>query len=118
MVPISLLSQQARKGFRQAKKSCNGKYLRACCDSSQAGTANQEGLPNIVAEGTGYWRDKHNSAVPTGAAYKIAVAGYVAGFGSNNEQPFMSCFDASRSNSVYGSSEKVVPRSVNILVAI
>ena len=92
--------------------------MRASCQTTQAGIANQEGLPNIVAEGTGYWRNKKSNSTPSGAAYFISSEGALAGSGSNPETPHTGCIDASRVNSIYGGSDEVMPKSINILTIL
>ena len=92
--------------------------LRASCQTTQAGIANQEGLPNIVAVGTGYWRNKKPNSQPSGAAYTLSGTGALAGSGSTDENPHTGCFDASLSNNIYGGNNEVMPKSINILIVL
>lgn len=72
------------------------------------------GLPNITAIGTGYWRNETISNPQSRAAYTLYDRGEIAGSGSVNESTRTGCFNASLSNSIYGNSETVRPRSVVI----
>ena len=92
--------------------------MRAWCQTQQAGASNQEGLPNIVGVGTGYWRSTYESFPMSGAAYTLYDQGQVAGAGGTAENTRTGCIDASRSSSIYGGSDEVMPKSINILVAL
>lgn len=54
----------------------------------------------------------------SGAAYTLYDQGQVAGAGGNAENVRTGCIDASRSNSIYGASDEVIPKSINILVCL
>ena len=62
---------QARKGFRQAKKSCNGKSLRAYCEAKLLGTWHRDEIRNI----TGTSGEILHSDLSTGAFYEISYTG-------------------------------------------
>ena len=83
-----------------------------------AGTANKEGLPNILAVGTGYWRSEYVSSPLSGAAYTIYDQGVLAGSGGDAKTCRTGAFDASRSNSIYGRSADVMPASVNLPICL
>ena len=87
-------------------------------EARKAGASNQEGLPNIVGVGTGYWRSTYESFPMSGAAYTLYDQGQVAGAGGTAENTRTGCIDASRSSSIYGGSDEVMPKSINILVAL
>lgn len=54
----------------------------------------------------------------SGAAYTLYDQGIVAGSGGTAETVRTGCIDASRSNSIYGDSDEVMPKSINILVVL
>lgn len=72
------------------------------------------GLPNITGSFSGHVMGWLNSTTTTGAFYSYAV-GNRAGEG-NNDGGAVPCFvfDASRSNSIYGRSSTVQPKSYTV----
>lgn len=71
------------------------------------------GLPNI----TGYWRGDDQKNNTGGAFYSetySSLPGAGQGTQSTNESPYVTRFDASRSNAIYGRSTTVQPASVKV----
>lgn len=93
-------------------------YLKGATSASEGGAYTAEGLPNVEAIGTGYWRSTSNSDPQSGAAYTLYSHGTLAGSGGNAEPCRTACFDASLSNSIYGGSEHVTPETFTVLVGV
>ena len=86
-----------------------GKFLRGLGGDSSADfqTVQNEGLPNIVGQiqaQDGYLRSPNASG-----AFRTILANGSARSGDGGQSAAYSTFDASRSNSIYGSSNHVTP---------
>ena len=102
---------KARKGFRQAKKSCNGKYLRACCDSNEIGTTREAGLPNITGSVKG---EKEFRLISATGCFEVSNFAQ-SGLGDTSKTNYHELnIDASSSSPIYGHSNTVIPASVNV----
>ena len=91
--------------------------MRASCEASLQGTVNIAGLPEIVAKydaaGAPNWIN------PTGAVWFSGnTARYPQDEATAGKLPVIWNFNASRCSEVYGSSDTVMPVSVNISIAI
>ena len=107
----------------QARKACVNeiflsihKYLRASCEAALQGTVNIAGLPEIVAKydasGAPNWIN------PTGAVWFSGNTARHPQEEATGTCPVTWNFNASRCSEVYGSSDTVMPVSVNISIAI
>jgi len=96
----------------------SGRVLQGADDTHTAGTTIEAGLPNI----TGTWTSRWNSAVRgfhdltcDGAFYRVtdtSKPGRITaedGYANNSKTNGYPCFDASKSNTIYGASETVQP---------
>ena len=103
-----------------------GVFKRNADLASNRGGANlgvyqADGLPNIIGGSVYFPRNEDDTrgADGTGALYSSLIKGntydYKMGFDGDNEYDLMSLnFNASRSNSIYGKSSYVQPKSVSI----
>ena len=112
-VPMAELVQQARKGSGLQTNVTNRKALRGSCQETGNGTANRAGAPEIqgymnfgVTNGNGY-----------GAFYFQSAGSYGQMSPVHNDHYHFS-FEASRCSSIYGSSETVMPASINIPIIL
>lgn len=80
-------------------------------DAHVAGTTAEAGLPNIT--GTGGWSDSASyidfGSRTTGAFYLDGQTNQYGNGAAVDQDNSTLCFDASRSNSIYGSSDTVQP---------
>lgn len=74
--------------------------------SGSIGALIPQGLPNI----TGQIHDNEDGVDESGALYQTGSASY-SGHNQNSGRKYLN-FDASRSNSIYGTSENVTPNSI------
>ena len=70
----------------------------------------EAGLPNIT--GT-VWRSRNNSYASIGGAFYYEMVYDADGTGGSAPTPVMVHMDASRSNSIYGSSSTITPLSLS-----
>ena len=95
-----------------------GQALRACCQSGQAGTANEAGIPGwdgVIHDNNGY-EQPYLSGGPFSCSNYSGQA-YARTNGTANV-PAMIEFNMSRINSVYGNSNTVMPNSINIAIVL
>lgn len=94
------------------------RFLQMTTDLSKVGQYVEAGLPNITGGFTGLWRSDGGSPDFYGASYYEPSAPAIAGSGGNPEAIRGARFDASRANSLYGSSTTVQPPAVRIFPLI
>lgn len=87
--------------------------MRAYVQGTGAGGANAAGVPEIsgginfgVSHGAGW------------GAFELLTGGSYGQMAISSNAPYYFGFKASRSNDIYGSSETVMPESVNIPIVI
>ena len=100
-----------------------GRVLQGADDAHAAGTEIEAGLPNI----TGTWASRWNSEVRgfhdltcDGAFYRVtdtSKPGRITaedGYANNSNHNGYPCFDASKSNAIYGKSDTVQPPALAV----
>ena len=112
-MPEELLSHEARKAYGGEAKYTVTKFLRASCQETGNGTANRAGVPEIQ----GYMNFGVTSGNGYGAFYFQSAGNYGQMSPVHNDHYCFS-FEASRCSSIYGSSETVMPASINIPIIL
>lgn len=90
----------------------SGRFLEGV--TSGAKQWHDAGLPNIKGSFSGHVMGWRNSTTTTGAFYSYAVGNRAAEGNNNGGSVPCFVFDASRSNSIYGRSGTVQPRSYTV----
>ena len=89
------------------------KALRASCEQSQAGYHNDEGLPNIAGSFSCQKCGVYSDITATGPFSASSTSLIGSGDGRSGTNIKWN-FDASRTNNIYGSSNSVMPESIDI----
>ena len=93
------------------------KGLRASCEQGQAGSYNAEGLPNISGSFTCQKCGVNDHVTVTGP-FSSTSAPYIGSGNGSSGSNIQWNFNASKANSIYGSSNSVMPESVDVLCII
>ena len=112
--PSSIPGAQFRKDLRHLQKSSSGRWLRRGQrvfrnwgpGDGACGQFNQPGLPNIVGN------LQATTSSPVDGAFRRESM-IQAGAWNGNGDPWKTSFDASRCSSIYGTSDTVMPPSIN-----
>lgn len=87
--------------------------------ASGAGRYTKEGLPNITGQHGGHaYKYGDNVADSTGAFVGTTTKSGGAGKDGNIDQLYITKFDASKSNSIYGASSHVTPETTDVIVGV
>lgn len=122
---LSVTDTNPSETFRgtEWKSIGSGRVLQGVDDAHAAGTEIEAGLPNI----TGTWASRWNSEVRgfhdltcDGAFYRVtdtSKPGRITaddGWANNSQHNGYPCFDASKSNAIYGKSNTVQPPALAV----
>ena len=103
----------------------SGRVLQGADDTHTAGTTIEAGLPNITGTWTSTWnRDVRgfNNLTCDGAFYRVtdtSKPGRIMaeeGHANNSTHNGYPCFDASKSNAIYGKSSTVQPPALAVYI--
>ena len=113
---------QFRKDLRHPQKPSSGRRLRRgqrffrnwALGNDAAGTHNSAGLPNLHGEFTLWKTFLADSETHANGVFKKISGSQAYTTGQEGHTPYKGFdFDASRSNKIYGSSDTVMPASIN-----
>ena len=100
------------------ERIASNRVLMGASSTHAAGTTVEAGLPNIT--GTGGWSEANNykdfSSRTTGAFYLDGKTNQWGNGGSVDQDNSTLCFDASRSNPIYGASNTVQPAAYYVYI--